>query len=71
MLFNHKEECMNNTPIDEYYFWRNLIEKKQEASTPVPDKMFELQALAEIKMTHFLARKQRLSGSTIKPVSLH
>ncbi len=62
---------MNNTPIDEYYFWKNLIEEKQEASKPVPDKMFELLALAEIKMTHFLARKNRLSGSIIKPASLH
>ena len=64
---------MNNTPIDEYYFWKNLIEDKQEESQPVPDKMFELLALAEIKMTHFLTKKHRLSGSPdlIIPVSLH
>jgi len=48
---------MNNTPIDEYYFWKNLIEDKQEKSQPVPKKMFELLALAEIKMTDYLTKK--------------
>lgn len=58
---------MNNTPIDEYYFWKSLIEDKQEASQPVPDKMFELLAMAELKMTHFLAEKHHLSGYTTAP----
>jgi hypothetical protein len=62
---------MNNSPIDEYYFWKNLIEEKQEAYQPVPDKMFELLALAEMKMIHFLTRKHRLSGNAIKTISLH
>lgn len=62
---------MKNSPIDEYYFWKNLIEEKQEAYQPVPDKMFELLALAEIKMNHFLIRKQLLSGSSVKPGDLH
>lgn len=55
---------MYNTPIDEYYFWKNLIEDKQEAYETVPEKMFELLALAEIKMTHFLKKKHSLSGSS-------
>ena len=55
---------MNNTPIDEYYFWKGLIEDKQEVSEPVPDKMFELLELAEMKMTRFLMMKHRLSGSS-------
>ena len=56
---------MYNTPIDEYYFWKELIEEKQESSQPVPDKMFGLLALAEIKMTHFLNKKHRLSDDLI------
>jgi len=53
---------MKNTPIDEYYFWKELIEDKREASQPVPKKMLDLLALAEVKMSHFLTRKNRLSG---------
>ena len=49
------------TPIDEYFFWKNLIKDKQEASKPVSEKMLALLALAEIKMTRFLDKKQRLS----------
>ena len=60
-----------NTPIDEYYFWKQMIEDKQDASKPVPDKMFKLQALAEIKMIQFLTKRNRLSGKTDLPVPLH
>ena len=62
---------MNNTPIDEYYFWKNLIEEKQEAYQPVPNKIFELLALPEIKMKHFLNKKHRLSGNSNIPVYVH
>ena len=62
---------MNNTPVDEYYFWKNLIENKQEAYQPVPDKMFELLALAEIKMKQFLDKKHGLSDNSIVPVYMH
>ena len=62
---------MNNTPIDEYNFWKNLIEDKQEASEPVPDEMFELLALAEIKMTQFLIKKYLLSGDSTLTTFLH
>ncbi len=55
---------MANTPIDEYYYWKKLIEDKQEAYETVPDKMFELLAQAEIKMIQFLEKKQRLSDSS-------
>ena len=62
---------MNNTPIDEYNFWKNLIEDKQDASEPVPDEMFELLALAEMKMTQFLIKKYRLSGDSASITYLH
>ena len=62
---------MNNTPIDEYNFWKNLIEDKQEASEPVPDEMFELLALAEIKMTQFLIKKYQLSEDSTSTTFLH
>ena len=55
---------MNNSPIDEYNFWKNLIEDKQDASQVVPDRMFKLLALAEMKMTRYLIMKHRLSGSS-------
>jgi len=61
----------NNTPIDEYYFWKSIIEGKIDAGETVPSDMCELLALAEVKMAHFLTKKHRLSGGTIKPVSLH
>ncbi|MCU7834399.1 MAG: hypothetical protein KZQ83_04015 [gamma proteobacterium symbiont of Taylorina sp.] len=62
---------MNNTPIDEYYFWKTLIENKQEAYEIVPDKMFELLAISEIKMTHYLAEKHHLSRTTVTSVYQH
>jgi len=55
---------MNNSPIDEYNFWKNLIEDKQDAYEVVPDRMFKLLALAEMKMTRYLIMKHRLSGSS-------
>ena len=62
---------MNNTPIDEYYFWKNLIEEKQDACQPVPDKMFELLALAETKMLYFLMDKHHSSDSALQPAYQH
>lgn len=62
---------MGNTPIDEYYFWKSLIEDKQEASQPVPYKMFELLALAELKMTHFLTNKHNLSNCSTTSIYMH
>ncbi len=61
----------NITPVDEYYFWKNLIEDKQEASEPVPEKMFGLLALAEIKMTNFLLEKHHLSANSTVSGYLH
>ena len=58
---------MYNTPTDEYFFWKNLIEDRQQASLPVADNMFELLALAELKMTQFLNKKHRLSECSITP----
>jgi len=55
---------MNNSPIDEYNFWKNLIEDKQDEAQEVPVAMFELLALAEMKMTRYLIMKHRLSGSS-------
>ena len=60
---------MNNSPIDEYNFWKNLIEDKQDASQVVPDRMFKLLALAEMKMTRYLIMKHRLSGNSEALVS--
>lgn len=56
---------MYKTPVDEYYFWKNQIEGRQKSSKPVPEKMFKLLALAEIKMTNFLIKKHRLSGDSV------
>lgn len=46
----------NNTPIDEYYFWKNLIKEKKDAGEAVSSDMCELLMMAEAKMTHFLAK---------------
>jgi len=48
---------MNNIPIDEYIFWKNLIEKKQGAGESVPVKMHELLVHAEKKTLHYLMDK--------------
>ena len=61
----------NNTPIDEYYFWKSLIEDKQDAGELVSDRMFELLALAEVRMAHFLTKKNKVSGENIKPNLMH
>ncbi len=55
---------MNNTPIEEYYFWKSLIEDKLAAGETVPSEICELLALAETKMTHFLTEKYHLSDSS-------
>ena len=48
---------MNNTPIDEYIFWKNLIEKKQGAGESVPAEMYELLVYAEKKTLYYLMDK--------------
>lgn len=62
---------MDDSPIDEYIFWKSLIEEKQDSSQPVPGKMFELLALAELKMIQFLIKKYRLSDDTTETTDLH
>ena len=39
----------NNTPIDEYTFWKNLILEIEDKGEKVQDQMFELMDLAEKK----------------------
>jgi len=48
---------MNNTPIDEYYFWKNFIETRQENGMPVPDEMFVFLKDIEIRILKFLMDK--------------
>ena len=57
----------NNTPIDEYYFWKNLIEEKKDAGEAVPSDMCELLVMAEAKMAQFLTKNHCLSSDVIVP----
>ena len=43
-----------NTPIDEYLFWKSLIEEKKSAGEVVSSDMCELLAMAEAQRVHFL-----------------
>jgi len=62
---------MNSTPIDEYYFWKSMIETKIDAGELVPSDMCELLAIAEAKMAHFLTKKHRVSDEYVKPNLVH
>ena len=48
---------MYSTPFDEYYFWKSLIEEKQDAYETVPDQMFEMIDMAERKILFYLIEK--------------
>ena len=48
---------MNIMPIDEYIFWKTLIEKKQEAGESVPAMAHELLEHAEKKTLLYLMDK--------------
>jgi len=62
---------IHNSVEDEYCFWKNLIEKKQDAGEVVPATMFELMAMAEIKMLQVLQEKHYSSGDKESPICLH
>jgi hypothetical protein len=47
----------NDTPIDELFFWKILIEDKQEAGEAIPEQMFELLNHAEEKTLYYLIDK--------------
>ena len=52
-----------NTPIDEYIFWKNIIEAKQELGESVPDMMHELLEQAQKKTMYYLMEKYSISNS--------
>ena len=56
-----RTQPMTNTPIDEYIFWKNLIEEKQEAGESVPGMMHELLEHAEKKAFHYLMNKYSIN----------
>ncbi|NOQ79195.1 MAG: hypothetical protein GQ546_07315 [Gammaproteobacteria bacterium] len=44
----------DNMPIDEYVFWKNIIEEKQERGEFVPEMMYELLEQAQKKTMYYL-----------------
>lgn len=50
--------CMsNNAPIDEYYFWKVIIDRKKETGEIVPEIMYELLDQAKKKTMYDLMDK--------------
>ena len=49
----------NETPIDELFFWKTLIEDTLESDESVPDMMFELLVNAEKKTMYYLIDKYK------------
>ena len=47
----------NNTPIDEYAFWKSLILEMEDKGEEVQDKIFQLMDLAEKKTLDYLLDK--------------
>ena len=47
----------NDTPIDEMFFWKILIEDKQDSGESIPEMMFELLDHAEKKTLYYLIDK--------------
>jgi hypothetical protein len=47
----------NNTPIDEYAFWKNLILEMEDKGEKVQVQMFQLMDLAEKKTLDYLLDK--------------
>ena len=55
-----------NTPIDEYNFWKRFIENKQKSRKPVDSKLFELLALAELKMQRYVSQLDIAEFNNVK-----
>lgn len=53
----------HNTPIDEYSFWKNLIEEMQGNEDNVPEQMFELMDNAERKTLYYLLDKYQIQNT--------
>ena len=50
----------NNTPIDEYAFWKNLILEMEDKGEKIQEKMLKLLNLAEEKTFSYLLEKYDL-----------
>lgn len=46
-----------DTPIDEYVFWKNIIEEKQDMGESIPEIMHELLEQAQKKTMYSLMEK--------------
>ena len=53
----------HNTPIDEYSFWKNLIDEMQDNEDKVPEQMFELMDNAERKTLYYLLDKYQIQNT--------
>lgn len=63
-----------DTPIDEYIFWKNFIEAKQETGESVPDIVYELLEQAQKKTMYYLMEKFSVSNNRdiiIEQLPLH
>lgn len=65
-----------NAPIDEYVFWKSIIEEKQETGESVPEILYELLELAQKKTLYYLMEKFSInacvnSDADVKQSSLH
>ncbi|MFK5986995.1 MAG: hypothetical protein QM479_16425 [Pseudomonadota bacterium] len=54
----------NDTPIDEYIFWKHFIEDKQKTEDSIPQILYEVLDNAEAEMLFYLIDKRRLSSTT-------
>lgn len=56
----------DNTPIDEFFFWKKFIEDKQDAGESIPCRAHEAMLLAEKKMLFFLMDKYHINNASEK-----
>jgi hypothetical protein len=49
---------MKQTPIDEYNFWKQLIEDKYDKCEFIPARMYEYLSVADIKKQDYLNNRQ-------------
>jgi hypothetical protein len=57
------KKITNNTPIEEYIFWKHFIDKKIKTNELIPEILYEFLDKAETNMMFYLINKHHILNS--------
>ena len=61
----------DGTPIDEYFFWKSLIDDKIASGQDISKKYYQLLYQAEYKLMIYLIEKYSLENEEVDTTKIH